>query len=71
MKASEYREKTDAELEQILRERSDDVMHIRMQKSTGVVDNVCGAREARRDIARVKTILNERKRASAASGETA
>lgn len=73
MRPSEYREKTDDELDQLLRERSDDVMHFRMQKSTGVVDNTCASREARKDIARIKTILNERRRAKAqaASGETA
>ena len=72
MRASEYRDKTDTELDQFVRERSDDLMHYRMQQSTGVVDNVCSAREARRDIARIKTIMNERKRATQeqASGDT-
>lgn len=72
MKATEYRDKTDTELEQFLRERRDDVMHFRMQKSTGVVDNVFAARAARRDIARIRTIMNERERAAErqASGET-
>jgi ribosomal protein L29 len=36
-----------------------------MQLATGVVDNVRGAREARRDIARMKTILRERELAAA------
>lgn len=64
MRAGEIREKTDEELEQLLDERMDDLMHFRIQMATGVVDNVRGAREARRDIARVKTIMLERKRAN-------
>lgn len=67
MRASEIREKTDEELDQLLNERMDDLMQFRMQMATGVVDNVRGAREARRDIARVKTIMLERKRASESS----
>ncbi len=66
MKANELREKTDKELDQILVERTEDIMHFRLQMSTGVVDNVRKSREARKDIARVKTILNERQRAEKA-----
>lgn len=63
MRAAEFREKTEDELEQILREHTDDLLAFRMQVSTGVVDNVRAARETRKDIARIKTIQNERKRA--------
>lgn len=71
MRAHELREKTDGELEQLMLDRTDDLMHFRMQRATGVVDNVRSAREARKDIARAKTILNERSRAQAStpSGE--
>lgn len=70
MKASDLREKTDGELHQLVRERTDDLLHFRVQNATGVVDNVRGAREARKDIARIKTILNERQRAATrAAGE--
>lgn len=60
MKAGELRELTEEELEQRLRERSDDLVTFRMQMVTGVVDNVRAARNARRDIARIKTVLRER-----------
>ena len=72
MRPNLLREKTDEELGQILRERTDVLMHFRMQMSTGVVDNLFAAREARKDIARIRTIMNERKRAAGrqASGET-
>ncbi len=60
MKATELRELRDEELQQRLRERMDDLVSFRMQSVTGTVDNVRGARNARRDIARIKTILRER-----------
>ncbi len=60
MRARELREQTENELQQLLRERRDDLVAFRMQMVTGVVDNVRAAREARRDIARIKTLLRER-----------
>jgi len=51
---------TDDDLDVRLRERRDDLVTFRMQMATGVVDNVRAAREARRDIARIKTIQQER-----------
>ncbi len=67
MRAAVLREKTDEELDQYLRERADDLLQFRMQMATGVVDDVRAAREARKDIARVKTIVRERQ--MAATGE--
>lgn len=60
MKAREIREKTDDELRQMLQERSAALVSFRMQLVTGQVDNVRAARNARKDIARIKTILHER-----------
>ncbi|HEO70198.1 MAG TPA: 50S ribosomal protein L29 [Candidatus Hydrogenedentes bacterium] len=60
MKARDLRELTDDDLDVRLRERRDDLVTFRMQMATGVVDNVRAAREARRDIARIKTIQQER-----------
>ena len=67
MKPNELREKTDEELNQILLDKRDDLMHFRLQMATGVVDNVRSARAAKRDIARIKTIQTERAR----TGDTA
>ena len=66
VKASELRELTDDELGQRLRERREDLLSFRVQMVTGAVDNVRVARNARRDIARILTILGERQRAAAA-----
>jgi large subunit ribosomal protein L29 len=62
VKAHDLREKTDEELANLIADRTDDLMHFRMQRATGVVDNVRGSRNARREIARIKTIQNERAR---------
>ncbi len=64
MKARELREQTSEELQQRLKERYDALMTFRIQMATGVVDNTRGARNARRDIARIKTILRERELAA-------
>ena len=73
MNANELREKTDEELDHILVERTEDIMHFRLQTATGIVDNVRKSREARKDIARIKTILKERRNsastASSGGGE--
>jgi len=60
VKARDLREMTAEELDQRLRERADALMSFRMQQASGAVDNVRAARTARRDIARIKTILRQR-----------
>ena len=65
MKASELREMTNEELAQRLKERLDDVRTFRFQGATGTVENTRGSRNARRDIARIKTIMRERELATA------
>ena len=70
MTAHDLREKTDEELRVLINDRTDDLMHFRMQTATGVVDNVRLSRNARREIARIKTILGERAREKAAQTAT-
>lgn len=65
MKARDLHEMTNDELRQRLRERREALFAFRMQAATGTVDNVRSARNARRDIARILTILRERERAAA------
>jgi len=60
VRARELREQTEQELHDRMRERRDALTAFRLQMATGVVDNVRGAREARREIARIMTILRER-----------
>ena len=65
MKANELREMTGEELQQRKSECQKDMISFRLQLATGVVENVRLAREARREIARIKTVLNEREAAAA------
>ncbi len=60
MKAKDLRELTDEELRELLQEKSDSLFRFRIQQVTGSVENVRAARNTRRDIARIKTILRER-----------
>lgn len=64
MKAQELREMTGEELLQLQKKRQDDLFAFRVQLATGVVENNRVARSARRDIARIKTILRERELAA-------
>lgn len=65
MKATDIRDKSEQELRQLLQDRSEALMRFRMQSVTGQVENVRAARNARKDIARIKTILRERELAEA------
>lgn len=65
MKAQDLRELSNVELQQRLQEREDSLNAFQVQLATGVVDNVRAPRNARRDIARIKTILREREIAAA------
>ena len=45
-----------------------EAFNLRFQKATGAIENTARIRQVRRDVARVKTVLNQ-KAASAASAE--
>lgn len=63
MKARELREMSLDQLEATLRETTDAVFRLRIQKQTERLASPMELRTKRRLIARIKTILNERKRA--------
>ncbi|NLF56919.1 MAG: 50S ribosomal protein L29 [Candidatus Hydrogenedens sp.] len=65
MKARELRDMTEEVLRERLAERKADIMNFRLQLATSVVENVRRARESRREIARILTILKERETAAA------
>lgn len=64
MKAKDLRELDGAELELRLKERTDALRNFHLQMATGAVDNPRAARYARRDVARIKTIMRERQLAA-------
>ncbi len=60
MKASELREKSVEELKQELLNLTREKFNLRMQKGTGQLARPHQLKAVRRDIARIKTILNEK-----------
>ncbi len=60
MKPEQIREMGVEELKHRERELQEQLFRLRFQKAIGQLDNALKLREARRDIARVKTILREK-----------
>ncbi len=60
MKAEEIRAKTDDELRDALIDLKKESFNLRFQKATGQLENTARMREARRDAARIKTVLATR-----------
>ena len=63
MKASELRQKNTAELKDELGSLLREKFNYRMQKATGQMAQTHRMRQVRRDIARVYSVLNEKKAA--------
>ena len=61
MKASELREKSVEELTAELIESRKEQFSLRMQQSTGQLSRPSEVKRVRRQIARIKTIINEKK----------
>ncbi len=59
MKVSELREKTTQELSELLLELRKEQFNLRMQSSTGQLNQVHQFGVVRGDIARIKTLLNQ------------
>jgi large subunit ribosomal protein L29 len=66
VKADKVREMSPEELAAKEKELQEQLFKLRFQKSIGQLDNALKIRETRRDIARVKTVLRQ-KRAQAAA----
>lgn len=67
MKAEDIREWDDPELEARLAELREEQFRLKFRSATMELENPRLVRQIRRDIARIKTILHERKRAAAAA----
>jgi len=63
MKASELRNKAISELEEELLEKRKEQFNLRMQAATGQLGRPDLAKGVRRDVARIKTVLNEKRKA--------
>jgi large subunit ribosomal protein L29 len=65
MKAVSWREMSGEDLEQKVKELTEELFNLRFQLSMGVAKNPSRVQQARRDLARAKTILRERQLKSA------
>ena len=64
MKANNIRELTNEELQHQFDETRREMFNLRIQKSTGQLENPARLRMLRRDVARMETILTEREKAA-------
>ena len=64
MKILELREKTNEELQSLLLEELRSQFNLRMRKGTGQLDKPSEIKKARRNIAKIHTVLNENKNIS-------
>lgn len=67
MTSKEIRELSATEIETKIRETREALLIDRLKKDTGQVEKTHTLRERRKDIARLETILNEKKRPTAAA----
>jgi len=65
VKPSEVREKSKAELDKLVHELEEDVFRLEFRRNAGQLKQTSSVSQAKRDLARVKTILREK----AISGE--
>ena len=63
MKPKELREKNDQELQELHEQLREELFRMRLKKHTNQLQQTHRLRETRRDIARVKTILHQRRSA--------
>jgi large subunit ribosomal protein L29 len=65
MKAEKWRDMSGDELVQKAKELNEELFNLRFQLSMGVAKNPSRVRQAKRDLARVQTVLREREFRSA------
>lgn len=67
MDAKELRDKTPDQLREELTNLKKEAFNLRFQQATGQMEGTARMRSVKRDVARVKTVLNEKAAAAAAS----
>jgi large subunit ribosomal protein L29 len=65
MKATELRQKSQDELNKTLSELLKEQFNLRMQQGTGQLSRPSRMNEVRKDIARIKTLMNEKQSGNA------
>ena len=62
MKISDIREYTEEELVKGLEDTQREYLNLRIQARTGQLENTARLRQVRRDVARIRSVENERRR---------
>ena len=70
-KASDLRARTVDELNEEVDTLGREIFNLRFQRASGQLENTARVRQVRREIARIKTILGERRRAAVQGTEHA
>jgi large subunit ribosomal protein L29 len=68
-KASDLRELSNDDLEHRLAERRQELFNLRFQSVTGALENSARLKLAKREIARILTVVHEREAAAAKAGK--
>ena len=71
MKPGEIRERTDEELVTLSRQLEEDLYKLRVQKATNQLEDTNAPRRIKKDLARVKTVLNARQKGNEESKKEA
>ena len=64
MKVKEIRQLSNEEIEEKLKESKEELFNLRFQQATGTLEKPSRIRDLRHTVARMKTVLNERKKES-------
>jgi large subunit ribosomal protein L29 len=62
VRASDLRTRSDDELGEQVENLGKEIFNLRFQRASGQLENTARVRQVRREIARIKTILGERRR---------
>ena len=62
VRASDLRTRSDDELSEQVDNLGKEIFNLRFQRASGQLENTTRVRQVRREIARIKTILGERRR---------
>jgi len=64
-RATDLRTRTEDELTEQVETLGKEIFNLRFQRASGQLENTARVRQVRRDIARIKTVLGERRRQAA------
>lgn len=65
-KPSELREKTVDELERLVNEKAENLFNLKVRHAGGTLESSADLRSTRRDLARAKSVLGDKRRAAKA-----